>query len=123
MKTLAFVTMFFLPGSFVAALFSTNCFGWDNLDPEDSSIGVPSTPQFKLYWAITIPMTVLTFLLYFAWLGFQVYQRNKMHAQLGKSRPADGNSKKKDEEFTEAILLANKRFSMFRQRSDSTAWY
>ncbi|KAH7148524.1 hypothetical protein EDB81DRAFT_465341 [Dactylonectria macrodidyma] len=111
MKTLAFVTMFFLPGSFVAALFSTDCFGWDKLDDKDKSIGVPTTPQFKLYWAITIPMTVLTFVLYFVWLAIQAYQ-SKIHAQLGNAPPDDANNKDKQE--TETALLAKKRFSMLR---------
>ncbi|KAF7539001.1 hypothetical protein G7Z17_g12519 [Cylindrodendrum hubeiense] len=81
MKTLAVVTMFFLPGSFIAALFSTSCFDWDHVNLDDNSIGVAPTPQFNLYWAITIPLTLLTFILYFAWLQFQTYKRKMLHAQ------------------------------------------
>lgn len=75
MKTLAFVTMLFLPGSFIAALFSTECFDWDGA--KENSISVPETPQFKLYWAITVPLTLMTFISYFAWLRFSSWQRHK----------------------------------------------
>ncbi|PHH87025.1 hypothetical protein CDD83_9406 [Cordyceps sp. RAO-2017] len=71
MKTLAVVTMLFLPGSFISALFSTPCFEWAGVDHQSSRIGVKPSPQFGLYWAITIPLTALTFTLYFVWLRFQ----------------------------------------------------
>ncbi|KAK0385987.1 hypothetical protein NLU13_5706 [Sarocladium strictum] len=77
MKTLAVVTMFFLPGSFVSALFSTQLFAWDNVDQHSNSIGVPTTPQLTLYWAVTIPLTVLTFTLYFLWLWYQKRERER----------------------------------------------
>lgn len=80
MKTLAIVTMFFLPGSFISSLFSTPCFKWDNIDLSDTdTIGVPLAPQFGLYWAITIPLTGITFLFYFAWL---YYQRRLIKSEL-----------------------------------------
>ncbi|KAL7789977.1 hypothetical protein V8C37DRAFT_187318 [Trichoderma ceciliae] len=68
MKTLAIVTMVFLPGSFISALFSTSMFDWDSVDPSSSSIAVRPLPQFRLYWAITIPLTIATFLLFFFWI-------------------------------------------------------
>lgn len=77
MKTLAVVTMFFLPGSFISALFSTPCFEWAKVDLSSSAIGVPPTPQFRLYWAITIPLTLMTFILYFVWLWFQKRKRDR----------------------------------------------
>lgn len=71
MKTLAIVTMFFLPGSFVSALFSMPMFEWDKAAESPSSgIGVGLMPQFNLYWAITVPLTAVTFCLYFLWLWF-----------------------------------------------------
>ncbi|KAH7011528.1 hypothetical protein EDB80DRAFT_775513 [Ilyonectria destructans] len=111
MKTLAVVTMFFLPGSFISALFSTPCFDWAKVNTDDDSIGVASTPQFNLYWAITIPMTLLTFLLYFAWLQFQAYQRRKLHAHPGKDQP--GADIMNEQELVEAKLVAKRRFTMF----------
>ena len=63
MKTLAIVTMFFLPGNFVSAMFSMPMFEWTEINPASSYIGVGLLPQFSLYWAITILLTLATFML------------------------------------------------------------
>jgi hypothetical protein len=79
MKTLAVVTMFFLPGSFISALFSTPLFDWDNVDMSNwSKIHVGTAPQFVLYWLVTVPLTMLTFGLYIMWLKRQRNEREKM---------------------------------------------
>jgi hypothetical protein len=78
MKTLALVALAFLPGNFVAALFSAPLFDWDRVQNADlSSIGVGLKPQFNLYWAITGPLTVLSFVIYVGWLLLQRRQRHK----------------------------------------------
>ncbi|KAM7198326.1 hypothetical protein V8F33_005117 [Rhypophila sp. PSN 637] len=78
MKMLALVAMFFLPGSFVAALFSAPVFDWDSSTSAGSSagtgaggLGVPTKPGFKLFWAIAVPLTVVTFGLYGMWIWLQ----------------------------------------------------
>ena len=82
MKTLAVVTMFFLPGSFVSSLFSTPTFDWDSVDLTNTgSIGVRLAPQFRLYCAITVPLTLVTFILYFLWLWFEARERKKSEAK------------------------------------------
>lgn len=116
MKTLAYVTMFFLPGSFISALFSTPLFTWDNVDVTDeSTIGVGTTPQFRLYWAVTVPLTVVTFLLYFLWLWWQHHQRKRLAAMLAdkfgvpsadKMAELDGATKVK---LAERDIIARKR--------------
>jgi hypothetical protein len=65
MKTIAAVTMVFLPGTFVASLFSTPLFHWD----KNSGFGVAS--QIWIYWAITIPVTFLTIAVWWLWLRVQ----------------------------------------------------
>lgn len=54
MKTIAVLTMLFLPATFLAAVFSMPCLGWDQ--PE----------KVSLYWACVVPITVVTFA---AWAG------------------------------------------------------
>ncbi|KAK0651037.1 hypothetical protein B0T16DRAFT_367034 [Cercophora newfieldiana] len=72
MRTLALVSLLFLPGSFVAAVFSTPLFNWEATGDADSGyIGVRTKPQFKLFWLITIPLTTLAFVLYIGWSLFQ----------------------------------------------------
>ncbi|KAM7210335.1 hypothetical protein V8F06_014286 [Rhypophila decipiens] len=77
MKMLALVAMFFLPGSFVAALFSAPVFDWDSSAGTSAGagagggLGVPTKPGFKLFWAIAVPLTVVTFGLYGMWIWLQ----------------------------------------------------
>lgn len=52
MKTIAILTMSFLPATFFAALFSVPSLGWT--EPE----------KFPLYWAFTIPITIGTFVVW-----------------------------------------------------------
>ncbi|KAK4209115.1 hypothetical protein QBC37DRAFT_324431 [Rhypophila decipiens] len=77
MKMLALVAMFFLPGSFVAALFSAPVFDWDSSAGTPAGagagggLGVPTKLGFKLFWAIAVPLTVVTFGLYGMWIWLQ----------------------------------------------------
>ncbi|KAJ4286581.1 hypothetical protein N0V88_008004 [Collariella sp. IMI 366227] len=82
MKMLALVAMFFLPGSFVAALFSTPLFAWDEA-VASGGITVDTRPQFALFWAVTAPLTAAVFLLYGLWMCIQSRrERNKSHSVM-----------------------------------------
>ncbi|KAK4245099.1 hypothetical protein C7999DRAFT_43350 [Corynascus novoguineensis] len=79
MKMLALVAMFFLPGSFVAALFSAPLFAWDEAVARNG-IGVGTRPQFGLFWAVTAPLTALVFALYGLWMCIQTrMDRSESH--------------------------------------------
>lgn len=62
MKAIAAVTMFFLPGTFVASLFSMPIFRW-NSDTGDQVV----SHRIWAYWAVTIPLTLLTFGCFLLW--------------------------------------------------------
>lgn len=62
MKTLAAVTVAFLPGTFVAAFFAMPLFQWDA-----ASDGMVVSKRFWVYWAVTIPLTVLTLVVWVLW--------------------------------------------------------
>lgn len=57
MKTIAIMTMVFLPGTFFAALFAVPSLDWDG--PHII------TSKFWVYWAFTIPFTLVVFI---AWI-------------------------------------------------------
>ncbi|KAH9905969.1 hypothetical protein F4778DRAFT_688308 [Xylariomycetidae sp. FL2044] len=57
MKTVAIMTMAFLPGTFIAALFAVPSLDWDS----DNTV---VTRYFWVYWAFTLPATALVFLLW-----------------------------------------------------------
>ena len=54
MKTLAAMTVMFLPGTLVASLFSMPMFDWNNAN------GNVLSHRFWIYWAITLPLTFVT---------------------------------------------------------------
>ncbi|PKX96417.1 uncharacterized protein P174DRAFT_448201 [Aspergillus novofumigatus IBT 16806] len=53
LKTLSLVTMFFLPDTFLATLFSVPLLNWK---PEEAMEG-----KFWIYWAFAIPLRLITF--------------------------------------------------------------
>ncbi len=53
MKTIAVMTMTFLPGTFFAALFAIPSLQWDQAEVIQN--------KFWVYWAFTLPATVLVF--------------------------------------------------------------
>lgn len=59
MKTLAFLTTLFLPGTFVASVFSTGMFEWQR-DPSDvQKTGKVVSDLFWVYWAFAVPLTII----------------------------------------------------------------
>ncbi|KAI1813820.1 hypothetical protein GGS20DRAFT_551625 [Poronia punctata] len=52
MKTLAFLTTIFLPGTFIATVFSTGLFDWDGG-------GMVVSKLFWVYWVVAVPVTII----------------------------------------------------------------
>ncbi|KAE8167581.1 hypothetical protein BDV40DRAFT_170365 [Aspergillus tamarii] len=71
MKTLSFVGMIYLPGTFVSGIFGSNFFDFQSGEKESWEM----SREFWLYWAVTIPLTLATFAVWMLWhyraqLGF-----------------------------------------------------
>ncbi|KAK4167478.1 hypothetical protein QBC43DRAFT_376635 [Cladorrhinum sp. PSN259] len=79
MKMLAMVTMFFLPGSFVAALFSAPLFEYQGYEDK---MGLGTRPQFVLFWAVTTPLTVGVFIMYVIWM-WRLKKKDKKRRRKG----------------------------------------
>ena len=62
MKSIAAVTVTFLPGTFVAALFSMPLFEWNAV-----SDGIVVSKRFWVYWVVTVPLTILTLVVWVLW--------------------------------------------------------
>jgi hypothetical protein len=73
MKILALISAFFLPGTFVATLFSMSMFQWQ---PSGGADGVISD-KFWIYWAIAIPLTALTVIGWGVWWRWELNQYDK----------------------------------------------
>lgn len=62
MRTVAFVTLAFLPATFICAIFSMSFFDYDSSSGSWSVSG-----DFWRYWAVAVPVTVCTALLWLGW--------------------------------------------------------
>jgi hypothetical protein len=74
MKTVAIMTMVFLPATFYAALFAVPSLQWD----KPTVIG----SRFWVYWAVTIPTTILVFII---WFG--ILHRVKIWGKVKEKNP------------------------------------
>lgn len=83
MKTLAFITALFLPGTYIATLFSMSMFEWQASSPSDApsttSSSVSISNKFWIYWATTIPLTVAVVV---GWRLWWVHEDRAYSAQL-----------------------------------------
>jgi Mg2+ and Co2+ transporter CorA len=62
MITIAAITMVFLPGTFVASFFAMPLLNWQA--PKGTTV---VSHRFWVYWAVTVPLTIGTILLWLAW--------------------------------------------------------
>ncbi|KAF7177988.1 hypothetical protein CNMCM7691_006628 [Aspergillus felis] len=70
MRTVAIVSMVYLPGTFISGLFGTNFF---NLSSNDGVKLWIMSGNFWLYWVITLPLTLATVLVWASWHYFPHY--------------------------------------------------
>ncbi|KAF3128853.1 hypothetical protein TWF703_009228 [Orbilia oligospora] len=61
MRTIAIITLIFLPGTFVAAVFSMSMFNWE----ADGSVVV--SKHIWMYFAITVPLTTVVVISWLIW--------------------------------------------------------
>jgi len=69
MKTLALITLVFLPGAFIATLFSTNMISFSSKGQE-----------VWIYIVIAVPLTLILVIAYILWLRMKprLYDRNSV---------------------------------------------
>ncbi|KAI1084613.1 hypothetical protein F5B20DRAFT_568012 [Whalleya microplaca] len=72
MKVLSLLGAIFLPGAYLASIMSTTFF--DFHDAPDLSSAV--SPTFWLYWAVTIPVTVVVVAF---WYGWEKWRKRRKH--------------------------------------------
>jgi Mg2+ and Co2+ transporter CorA len=65
-RTIAYVTLVFLPGAFISAIFGMNFFTFDA-----STRSLVVADSFWQYWAVTIPVTISVVLLWNFWVWME----------------------------------------------------
>lgn len=78
MMTFTFITVLFLPGTYISSLLSTSMFDWQTSVAE-SGVGSPSN-YFWIYWAISIPLTIL---IMWIWRNWFRYADGKWKEEIG----------------------------------------
>ena len=92
MKTLAAVTVFFLPSTFVAALFSMPMFHWS----EENAGHTLVSKDFWMFWTISIPLTFLTLGVWFIWTRVQARRHRDRDIEQRASLDDEINRLSKD---------------------------
>ncbi|EZF22454.1 hypothetical protein H112_04656 [Trichophyton rubrum D6] len=92
MSTIAIMTMVFLPGTFVAGFLGTNLVsGPGQADGSSTKTGNSTTITISSQWwifpAATIPLTLLTFLLWYLW---KVYAERMVNKRILKDKRMQG---------------------------------
>ncbi|MCJ1261432.1 hypothetical protein MMC22_001296 [Lobaria immixta] len=73
MKVITLVTLFFLPGTFISSLMSTDVFQSHDAGPKEPSPHAHLNP-LQLYLVLSLPLTVVTLLF---WAGFHFHEKQK----------------------------------------------
>ncbi|KAL4813868.1 hypothetical protein BDW67DRAFT_101469 [Aspergillus spinulosporus] len=91
MKTVAVVSMVYLPGTFVSGLFGTNFFSFQ-ADPGNTWL---MADEFWLYWAVTLPLTLATVVIWaiWHWQDKFVILRNKTQGEKSNKAAGSANSR------------------------------
>lgn len=105
MKTIGVLTTLFLPGTFVATLFSTTMFNWNV--PGNGSGGSSTTadspavsvsPYIWVYWAISIPLTSVVMLLWLFW-SRREHRKTQMKLVIRRQHDDDNNSNNSNNKY------------------------
>ncbi|KAI7264305.1 hypothetical protein KC345_g8863 [Hortaea werneckii] len=76
MKTIAIVTLTFLPGTAVASFFSMTMFQW----PFDNENSIAS-PYTWVYFVVTVPLTLMVYAAWHFWLRYSQTRYKKTHEE------------------------------------------
>lgn len=101
MKTISFLGAFFLPGAYMASVFSMTFFNFQNSGPVLS-------PKFWVYWVITIPLTI-------GIVAFWYVYEKRREARFDKE---DADLEKGSEDMEKDIMATMRRRTM----SKASTW-
>lgn len=89
MKILAVITAFFLPGTFVATLFSMSMFDWQY--QSESGDGSILSDRFWIYWVVSIPLTMMTLVGWAIWWKVEMARYQKAFAEAMNESATDND--------------------------------
>lgn len=113
MKALAVITAIFLPGEYIGTLFGLSMFNWargtaaDPMEGEDNAPWLPKftvMPTFWIYWAFTVPITLVIITTWRAWwIQQDRYFRRHLSTELSNERywTVDGQPRELETTFVQ----------------------
>ena len=102
MKTIAVVTMLFLPGTYISALFAIPLFDWE------AAPGVTALNyRFWYYWATTLPLTALVLFAWIFWEHIRVACSWVYRWFLRSRRSIAARTNQRDQETTNPEAMSN----------------
>lgn len=112
LKALAVITAIFMPGDFIASLLGMAMFEKWN-DEEFEKMRLPTTPpQFWLYWALALPLTIIILFIWRLWWVMQDrYFRKHLSKELSEERywTDDGKPRKLKHSFMHDFVYLSAR--------------
>lgn len=89
MKMIAVLGIVFLPGTYIATLLGMNMFTWSDADSEEIS-SLKVSPGMWIYWVITVPLTILTFIVWLLLSRKANHESSKRLSTYRKKTPIHG---------------------------------
>ncbi|KAF1972963.1 hypothetical protein BU23DRAFT_147202 [Bimuria novae-zelandiae CBS 107.79] len=114
MRTLAIMSIAFLPGTFVASFFSMSMFNWQA--PAGTSV---VSSRFYIYWAVTGPLTLVVFLIWLFW--YEVHKKHDTYAAKLRARTQKQSMSRpsREEKFWDVgRLWPSKRWTHFNAKDE-----
>ncbi|KAE8441435.1 hypothetical protein EG329_004961 [Mollisiaceae sp. DMI_Dod_QoI] len=105
MKTISIVGMLFLPGTFIAAIFSMPVFNWEGN-------GTPiAKPAFGYYWAIMLPLTTVVLVVWslVTFLPWKKWIADRKERKVEKPDAATMNSSERDSRSDTGTINSSER--------------
>lgn len=86
MRVLTIITMIYLPCTIVSNFYSTQFV--NQVEVDDGSTRMSYAQNAWVFFAISIPLTIFTFLVWYSWIHME-YMRNLVAAQLSSKKRAE----------------------------------
>lgn len=108
MRTIAFVTLIFLPGTFISALFSMSFFDFD----AEKNIWAVSK-KFWIYWVVAGPVTLISISLWYNW--WRKFQVNHSPSSIS-STSTPGSASNGGVELQSIFIPSRQQTEVFRRK-------
>ncbi|OQE15946.1 hypothetical protein PENSTE_c026G07515 [Penicillium steckii] len=88
MRTISILGIVYLPATFVATFFSIDMFNWGGTSGDEAT-SLSASPSIWIYWAVAVPLTVITILIWIFWSKRENQKSNKriMIARVKAPKP------------------------------------